>query len=199
MITVDLPVGGKRERDTATTSPSRSASHRATSSTSPRRPRWALPMLRKGMPVMENVVGFSAKAVNASAIASSVGRNYDPSLRLGRPEGDPRRLAAQADRQGHRARRGCRARSRRWAATRSWSPTMAGRQLDGAAATLDALPAVVARGRTSRPVMVRRRHAPRRRCRQGARPRRAGGSDRPRHPLRRLRRRRAGRCARSRS
>ena len=63
MITVDLPVGGKRERDFRNDFGSRSASRARTCSTSHRGRAWALSMLRRGMPVMENLVGFTPEAI----------------------------------------------------------------------------------------------------------------------------------------
>ncbi|AWB32791.1 alpha-hydroxy acid oxidase [Orrella marina] len=81
MITVDLPVGGKRERDL----------HHQLSfplKFTPRnvlgfaaRPAWALRMLTQGVPVMENLKEMqrrSASTVRKST--SSVGKHYDPSF-----------------------------------------------------------------------------------------------------------------------
>lgn len=79
MITVDLPVGGNRERD-----------HRNDFSIpfryTPRNvadfalhPGWVLETLRHGMPELANLEGFTASN-DVSAVASSVGRNYDASF-----------------------------------------------------------------------------------------------------------------------
>src|SRR5688500_922455 len=80
MITVDLPVVGKRARDYRNhfSVPFRFMLRNLRDFASRR--GWAASMLRGGMPVMENLIGFSAEAVSASALASSVGRNYDPSF-----------------------------------------------------------------------------------------------------------------------
>jgi (S)-mandelate dehydrogenase len=80
MITVDLPVGGKRERDNRNhfSIPFRFTARNLRDFAS--KPGWAAAMLRGGMPVMENLIGFTAEAVTAAGIASSVGRNYDPSF-----------------------------------------------------------------------------------------------------------------------
>ena len=80
MVTVDLPVGGKRERDFRNDF---SVPFRFT----PRnvldfalRPAWALDMLMHGMPALENLAGLEEPGADASTIASSVGRNQDASL-----------------------------------------------------------------------------------------------------------------------
>lgn len=80
MITVDLPVGGKRERDfrNGISFPFRFSLRSFGDFAS--RPLWALAMLRNGMPVIENLIGLEPEATSATAIASSVGRNYDPSF-----------------------------------------------------------------------------------------------------------------------
>jgi (S)-mandelate dehydrogenase len=72
VITVDLPVGGKRERDHRNdfAIPFRFTPRNLRDFAS--KPGWALTMLRSGMPVMENLVGFTPGALSASAIASSV-------------------------------------------------------------------------------------------------------------------------------
>ncbi len=141
MITVDLPVGGKRERDFRNdfSIPFRYTAKNVLDFA--RRPLWALSMLRYGVPVMENMTGFTPDAQSAAATASSVGRNYDPSfdwdslkqLRdrwprkfivkgIARPE-DAERLAVL----------GCDA---------LVVSNHGGRQLDGAVASADALPAI---------------------------------------------------------
>ena len=80
MITVDLPVGGKRERDYHNdfSIPFRYTPRNLMDFAS--RPRWALDMLARGIPVMENLRGFIPKVHTAKGIASTAGRNYDPSF-----------------------------------------------------------------------------------------------------------------------
>ncbi len=80
MITVDLPVGGKRERDlhNGMTFPFRFSLRHAFDFLS--HPLWLYEFLRHGFPVIENLVGIENNVVSASRIASSVGRNYDPSF-----------------------------------------------------------------------------------------------------------------------
>ena len=80
MITVDLPVGGKRERDFRNHF---SIPFRFT----PRNfldfalhPRWSLPMLARGVPPMPNLIGLENASRDVKTLASSVGRNYDPSF-----------------------------------------------------------------------------------------------------------------------
>jgi len=142
MVTVDLPVGGKRERDNRNhfAIPFRFTARNLRDFAS--KPGWALGMLRTGMPVMENLVGFTPEAVSASGIASSVGRNYDPSfdwdgLKAMR-DAWPEKLILKGIVHPADAERavtlGCDA---------VVVSNHGGRQLDGGIATLDALPAVV--------------------------------------------------------
>ncbi len=142
MITIDLPVGGKRERDLRNrmSFPFHfSARHLRDFA---RHPRWTWAIARKGVPVVENLIGLETKATTASKIASSVGRSYDPSFNWDR-------LAELRDWW-----------SRRLIVKGVLSPDAAqrlasmgvdaivvsnhgGRQLDGTVAPIDALPAVV--------------------------------------------------------
>jgi (S)-mandelate dehydrogenase len=146
MITVDLAVGGKRERDLRNhfAIPFRFTPRNLRDFAS--KPGWALGMLRRGMPVMENLLGYTAQGTSgvmrAAALASSVGRNYDPTfdwdgLKAIR-DAWPRKLilkgVARADDAQRAAALGCDA---------LVVSNHGGRQLDGAAATLDALPAIV--------------------------------------------------------
>ena len=141
MITVDLPVGGKRERDFHNDF---SIPFRFT----PRNvrdfalhPRWLLRLARHGMPRMENLDGLAQHLKSASAIASSVGRNYDPGFDWGRlarvREQWPRKLVVKGVAHPEDARRlasmGCDA---------IVVSNHGGRQLDSSCATLDLLPAV---------------------------------------------------------
>ncbi len=77
MVTVDVPVGGKRERDFRNDFAIRFrftprnvldfASH----------PGWVLSVLRHGMPVLENVADLAPEAKSTAEIASSVGQYWD--------------------------------------------------------------------------------------------------------------------------
>lgn len=143
MITVDLPVGGKRERDFRNdfAIPFRYTARNVLDFAS--RPLWALDMLLSGVPALENLEGFAPEAVSASVQVSSVGRNYDPTFDwdrlkairdlwkkplivkgIVRPDDAERAISIGVD-----------------AVVVS---NHGGRQLDGGIATLDALPAVVA-------------------------------------------------------
>jgi (S)-mandelate dehydrogenase len=153
MITVDLPVGGKRERD-----------HRNHFSVpfriTPRNaidfalhPRWTLDLLRRGIPVFENLRGLEMAAKSSTEIASSVGRSYDPSFDWNRlaqvRDRWPRKLIVKGICRGDDAQRavalGCDA---------IVVSNHGGRQLDGAIGTLDALPEVVAAVGGRIPVML---------------------------------------------
>ena len=142
VITVDLPVGGKRERDFRNdfSVPFRFTPRNMLDFA--RRPGWLWDIIRYGMPVMENLVGLEAQATSSTAIASSVGRNYDPcfnweSLQKIR-DSWPRKLIVKGILGPEDAVRvaamGCDA---------VVVSNHGGRQLDGAVATLDALPGVV--------------------------------------------------------
>jgi (S)-mandelate dehydrogenase len=142
MITVDLPVGGKRERDFRNDMSLPFRVTRRNFFDFASRPRWAMSMLATGTPVMENLIGYTPEKVTSTGLVSIAGRNYDPSFDweglqvirdawprkllikgVARPE-DAERLAAM----------GCDA---------LVVSNHGGRQLDGETATLDALPAVV--------------------------------------------------------
>ena len=144
MITVDLPVGGKRERDQRNDF---SVPFKLTPKNTldfALHPAWVLNVLRRGLPVMENLRGLEVanKQPSASAIATSVGKNYDTAfdwdaLQKLRDQW-PRKLIVKgvlhpADAQ-RLADMGCDA---------VVVSNHGGRQLDGAVATLDALPAIV--------------------------------------------------------
>jgi len=141
MITVDLPVGGKRERDFRNdfAIPFRYTPRNLLDFAS--RPRWAYSMLRRGMPMMENLAGFTPEATSTTGIVSSVGRNYDSSfdwdgLKAIR-DAWPRKLIvkgiARPDDAEKLVAMGCDA---------LVVSNHGGRQLDGAVATLDALPGI---------------------------------------------------------
>ena len=142
VITVDLPVGGKRERDFRNDF---SVPFRFT----PRNmldfalhPGWLSDIIRYGMPVMENMVGLETATSSATAIASSVGRSYDPAFNwegLQKIRDNwPRKLIVKGILGPGDALR---------VATMGCDAVVVsnhgGRQLDGAVATFDALPGVV--------------------------------------------------------
>ena len=80
MVTADLPVGGKRERDFRNdfSIPFRFTPRNVLDFAT--RPAWALDMLLRGVPPLENLTGMAARQVDTRNIVSSVGRDQDPSL-----------------------------------------------------------------------------------------------------------------------
>ncbi|MBT2303094.1 alpha-hydroxy-acid oxidizing protein [Variovorax paradoxus] len=153
VITVDLPVGGKRERDFRNhfSIPFRFTPRNMLDFAS--RPRWAIDMLLRGMPVMENLRGLEAAATNATAIASSVGRSYDPSFDWARlaevRERWPRKLIVKGVSRGDDARR-----LAMMGVDAIVVSNHGGRQLDGAIPSLLALPEVLQGVAGRLPVLV---------------------------------------------
>ena len=153
VITVDLPVGGKRERDFRNdfSVPFRFTPRNLLDFV--RHPRWLSDIIRLGMPVMENLVGLETKATNSNAIASSVGRNYDPSFNWDAlqkiRDSWPRKLIIKGILASEDAVR---------VATMGCDAVVVsnhgGRQLDGAVATIDALPGVIQAVNGRIPVLV---------------------------------------------
>lgn len=141
MVTVDLPVGGKRERDARNriSFPFRfSARHLRDFAF---HPRWLWAMARHGMPVIENLIGLEPQATSASRIASSVGRSYDPSFDWDRlkamRDNWPRRMIVKGILHPEDADR-----LALMGIDAIVVSNHGGRQLDGAVAPIDALPVV---------------------------------------------------------
>ncbi len=142
MVTVDVPVGGKRERDFRNdyVIPFRFSRKNLLDFAS--RPGWWFAALRYGMPVLENVASFAPEATNVSEIASSVGRFWDAGFNWdGLKEMRdrwPRKMLVKgilrADDAERLAGLGIDA---------VVVSNHGGRQLDGAVAALDALPPIV--------------------------------------------------------
>jgi (S)-mandelate dehydrogenase len=80
MVTADLPVGGKRERDFRNdfSIPFRFTPKNMLDFAT--RPAWALDMLLRGVPPIENLHGMAEKGASTRNIVSSVGRNQDAAL-----------------------------------------------------------------------------------------------------------------------
>jgi (S)-mandelate dehydrogenase len=80
MVTADLPVGGKRERDFRNdfSIPFRFTPKNVLDFAT--RPAWALDMLLRGIPPLENLTGMAVKNADTRNIVSSVGRDQDASL-----------------------------------------------------------------------------------------------------------------------
>jgi len=153
MITVDLPVGGKRERDLR--NDFKIPFHFTLKNTLDfaSKPLWALPMLFRGVPELKNLSGLANTSTTNQSLASSVGSNYDPSF-------DWDRLQAVRDQW-----------SKKLIVKGVLNPEDAvrlikmgidaivvsnhgGRQLDGAMASLDALPTIVAAVNQAIPVYL---------------------------------------------
>ncbi|MVW77648.1 alpha-hydroxy acid oxidase [Bordetella sp. 02P26C-1] len=142
IITIDMPTGGKRERDMRNDFglPFRFSARNVLDFAS--RPGWVARLARSGMPVLENMLGFVPDTLHTSTIASSVGKNYDPAFNwddLARiREVWPRRMLVKGvlhpDDAARVADLGC---------DGLVVSNHGGRQLDGAPAALDALPAIV--------------------------------------------------------
>ena len=141
IVTADVPVGGKRERDYRNhfSVPFRYTARNLLDFAS--RPAWALPMLFQGIPVMENLTGLAPEAKDTAALASSVARNNDATL-------DWEVLKRVRDRwPGNMLVKGILRPddAERAVATGCEGVIVSnhgGRQLDGAVAAFDALPAV---------------------------------------------------------
>ncbi len=157
MITVDLPVGGKRERD--------ARNHFSLPfKFTPRNlldfalhPRWAARLLRHGLPVMENLIGLLRGPVTgtaaASKVAAFVGRGYDmgfdwDTLQRVRDRW-PRRLIVKGVAHPDDA-----ARLVALGVDALVVSNHGGRQLDGGAATLDLLPGINAAVAGRIPVLI---------------------------------------------
>jgi (S)-mandelate dehydrogenase len=80
MVTADLPVGGKRERDIRNdfSIPFRFTPRNVLDFAT--RPAWALDMLLRGVPLLENLAGMADGGADTRNIVSSVGRNQDAAL-----------------------------------------------------------------------------------------------------------------------
>ena len=153
VITVDLPVGGKRERDIRNGFRTPFRVTRKSAFDVAMHPRWLLALLRNGMPTNENLIGLQRDVTTLSGLASAVGRNYDPSFDWGRLQEIrdlwPSKLIVKGVMRPDDAQRlvglGVDA---------IVVSNHGGRQLDGAMATLDALPGVLDAVKGSVPVLV---------------------------------------------
>lgn len=142
MVTVDVPVGGKRERDFYNDFAIRFRFTPRNVLDFATRPLWCLDVLRHGMAKLENVAGFAPEAKSTAEIASSVGQYWDADF-------DWDGLKAMRDKwPGKMLVKGIlRAdEAERLAAIGVDAVVVSnhgGRQLDGAVAGLDALPPIV--------------------------------------------------------
>jgi (S)-mandelate dehydrogenase len=140
-VTVDLPVSGKRERDPRNGFHTPYSPNWRNSRDVIFKPAWALDMLRNGLPGMANLEGYPFSTPSGTDIVTAVGREMDAGLdweyiRRLRDQW-PRKLLIKGVERPDDAERavsiGC---------DGVVVSNHGGRQLDGAAATLDALPEI---------------------------------------------------------
>jgi (S)-mandelate dehydrogenase len=155
VVTVDLPVGGKRERDSHNrfVQPYRPRAGQILEALT--KPHWALRILANGgLPTLENLRGFdSRKSDTLVSISSAVGQNLDPAfdfagLKRLRDLWKGKLLVKGVSRADDAERIVA------LGADGIWISNHGGRQLDAAPATLDSLPAVVAAVGATMPVLL---------------------------------------------
>jgi (S)-mandelate dehydrogenase len=141
LVTVDLPVSGKRERDPRNGFHTPYSPNWRNSKDVVLKPAWALDMLRNGLPGMANLEGYRFSAPSGTDIVTAVGREMDAGLDWGyirrlRDEWPGKLLLKGVERADDAERAAC------VGCDGVVVSNHGGRQLDGASATLDALPAV---------------------------------------------------------
>jgi (S)-mandelate dehydrogenase len=153
VITVDLPVGGKRERDFRNhlSFPIHFTPRNLFDFA--KHPRWAYGLLRHGLPVAENLRGMRPPEPDVARLTPTLGRMCDPSfdwqaLQVIRDTW-PRTLIVKGILHAADAERVC-----ELGAQAVVVSNHGGRQLDGALPALRALPAVVQAVRGRIPVLV---------------------------------------------
>jgi len=141
LVTVDLPVSGKRERDPRNGFHTPYSPNWRNSRDVIFKPAWALDMLRNGLPGMANLEGYPFSTPSGTDIVTAVGREMDAGLdweyikRL--REMWPGKLLLKGVERPDDAERAVSA-----GCDGIVVSNHGGRQLDGASATLDALPAI---------------------------------------------------------
>jgi (S)-mandelate dehydrogenase len=141
LVTVDLPVSGKRERDPRNGFITPFRPNWRNSRDLWMKPAWLLDIMRNGLPGMENFAGYKFSSVKITDIASQVGREMDASFdweelkRL--RELWPGKLLLKGVERPDDAERAAAA-----GCDGVVVSNHGGRQLDGATSTLEALPAV---------------------------------------------------------
>src|SRR5688572_16322701 len=80
LVTVDLPVSGKRERDPRNGFHTPYSPNWRNSKDVVFKPAWALDMLRNGLPGMANLEGYAFSAPAGTDIVTAVGREMDAGL-----------------------------------------------------------------------------------------------------------------------
>ena len=143
VVTVDLPVGGKRERDlrNGLTMPMRFGAKQIVQAL--QRPGWLLQIARHGLPEFENVRGLIDEKSASLTIAAGVGQNLDATFdwaKLARlRERWPKKLLVKGVLHAADA-----VKLVELGVDGIWISNHGGRQLDGAIASYDALPAIAA-------------------------------------------------------
>ena len=141
LVTVDLPVSGKRERDPRNGFHTPYSPNWRNSKDVIFKPAWALDMMKNGLPGMANLVGYPFSTPSGTDIVTAVGREMDSGLdweyiKQLRDQFPGKLLLKGIERPDDAERAvsvGC---------DGIVVSNHGGRQLDGASATLDALPAV---------------------------------------------------------
>src|SRR5687767_12840992 len=141
LVTVDLPVSGKRERDPRNGFHTPYSPNWRNSRDVIFKPAWALDMLRNGLPGMANLAGYPFSTPQGTDIVTAVGREMDAGLdweyiKQLRDQWPGKLLLKGVERPDDAERAvavGC---------DGVVVSNHGGRQLDGASATLDALPQV---------------------------------------------------------
>lgn len=153
VVTLDLATGGKRERDLRNrfSLPLQASLRGAIDFAGC--PGWCWQMLRHGQPRFENLRGFEGILDPRASIAAKVGQSLDAAfdwdaLRRLRDRWH-RPLIAKGVIRAEDA-----ARLREIGVDAIWVSNHGGRQLDGAMATIDALPAIVGQVGVNMPVIV---------------------------------------------
>src|SRR6185436_15443039 len=141
LVTVDLPVSGKRERDPRNGFRTPYNPNWRNSRDVVLKPAWLLEVMQHGLPGMANMEGYPFSTPKGTDIATAVGREMDPSLDWEQIKGLrdlwPRKLLIKGVERPEDADK---------AASIGLDGIVVsnhgGRQLDGAAPTLDALPEI---------------------------------------------------------
>src|SRR4051812_29532182 len=141
LVTVDLPVSGKRERDPRNGFRTPYNPNWRNSRDVIFKPAWLLEIMQHGLPGMANMEGYKFSTPKGTDIATAVGREMDPSLDWDQIKGLrelwPRKLLIKGVERPEDAEK---------AAAIGLDGVVVsnhgGRQLDGAAPTLDALPEI---------------------------------------------------------
>lgn len=142
IITIDMPTGGKRERDMRNDFGLPFRFTRRNVMDFAQHSGWLVQLMRSGMPTLENMIGFVPNETDTSTIASSVGKNYDPTFNwddLSRiRDAWPHRLIVKGILHPQDALLAAKIGSDAVIVSNH-----GGRQLDGAPSSLQALPAIV--------------------------------------------------------